>query len=452
VWSPELRIFAASAFSGSANQITTSPDGITWTSQTTPLPVSDWYRITWSPELRLFLTASRTRTENSVMTSSNGRDWVEQQTPVSPHIAFITNVVGSGSVVTYTALNSFVTGSIVTITHTYISIVDPGLPNPYNLSNVTITSSSPTQFTISNAATGTYLSGGVVNLSVGLTTPLWIPELSMFIIMQRSATSISGSYITSNDGVNWIRRLYITNTLDGYGCAWSPTLKRIVVNHTPNNGFSYMDAIVTHAKTIGENSFAIGNGAQATEFGATAIGANMIADKPNGLCMRHRTVDNTITNNIITQAGFIQGTNELVEFKTPAFHAHTSAVNIASSPSLITFGSVHTNNGGHYNTTTGRFTAPWPGLYKFRLQVLHRRLSGNSTCEITLYKNGVNISSRGLAYNHAFDVSEADTLTADAILQLVTGDTIQPAVWVINFGDVYLMEQLASFTGYYIGS
>jgi hypothetical protein len=64
----------------------------------------------------------------------------------------ITNVSGTGTVVTYTANNTFNAGDIVSI-----SAVNPVA---YNLLNVQIATASSTQFTVSNAATGSYVSGG----------------------------------------------------------------------------------------------------------------------------------------------------------------------------------------------------------------------------------------------------------------------------------------------------
>ena len=66
----------------------------------------------------------------------------------------ITNVVGNGTTVVYTVsgTNTFDVGMDVTITG-----VDP---SAYNLTNQTITASNSSSFSISNAAVGTYVSGG----------------------------------------------------------------------------------------------------------------------------------------------------------------------------------------------------------------------------------------------------------------------------------------------------
>lgn len=66
--------------------------------------------------------------------------------------ATITNITGSGSTVTYTALNTFSAGTYVTITGAN--------PSAYNLTNAYIGNATSTQFTVSNSATGTYVSGG----------------------------------------------------------------------------------------------------------------------------------------------------------------------------------------------------------------------------------------------------------------------------------------------------
>ena len=64
----------------------------------------------------------------------------------------ITNVSASSGTVTYTAANSYSAGNTVSIYGVN--------PVAYNLQNVTIASASSTQFTVTNAATGTYVSGG----------------------------------------------------------------------------------------------------------------------------------------------------------------------------------------------------------------------------------------------------------------------------------------------------
>jgi hypothetical protein len=73
-------------------------------------------------------------------------------------VATITNVVAAGGGVTFTAANNFKIGQLVTIT---------GMtPSAYNLTNQTITDATSTFFTITNGATGTFVSGGTATSTV----------------------------------------------------------------------------------------------------------------------------------------------------------------------------------------------------------------------------------------------------------------------------------------------
>jgi phage tail sheath protein FI len=72
--------------------------------------------------------------------------------------ATITNVVAASGTITYTAANSFSSGQTVTITGV--------TPSAYNLTNVTIASATSTYFTVVNAATGTFSSGGVATVAI----------------------------------------------------------------------------------------------------------------------------------------------------------------------------------------------------------------------------------------------------------------------------------------------
>lgn len=64
----------------------------------------------------------------------------------------VTNAVGNGSTITYTAVNSFTVGQLVTTSG--IS------PSQYNKTDAVITARTNTTFTISSGSTGTFVSGG----------------------------------------------------------------------------------------------------------------------------------------------------------------------------------------------------------------------------------------------------------------------------------------------------
>lgn len=110
--------------------------------------------------------------------------------------AAITNVSGNGSLVTYTAVNGFTAGQIVSI--------DNVQPSIYNLQNVTINTATSSQFTVSNGATGIYINGGLatapVNLN-GYTAALQIRSLPQSPTAVLSLTTGSGITITGSTGM-----------------------------------------------------------------------------------------------------------------------------------------------------------------------------------------------------------------------------------------------------------
>jgi hypothetical protein len=85
--------------------------------------------------------------------------------------SIITNVSGNGTTVTFTAANNYSAGNRVSIYN-----VDPVA---YNLQNALIASATSTQFTITNAATGTYVSGGIAQKTG--TTDVTIPTGITFV-------------------------------------------------------------------------------------------------------------------------------------------------------------------------------------------------------------------------------------------------------------------------------
>jgi len=72
----------------------------------------------------------------------------------------VTNAVGNGTLITYTAANDFVVGDVVTI-----SAVNP---SGFNLSNKEVVSCTPTSFAVSSTFSGAYVSDGVVGKAISI--------------------------------------------------------------------------------------------------------------------------------------------------------------------------------------------------------------------------------------------------------------------------------------------
>jgi hypothetical protein len=126
-------------------------------------------------------------------TIDQGADWYIDFIYTQP--ATITNIVGNGTTVTFTAANGFTAGQKVSINGV--------LPSIYNFQDVTLATVSATTFTVTNAATGTYISGGLAtspaNLA-GYTGALQIRSLPSDPTTALSLTNGNGITITAATG------------------------------------------------------------------------------------------------------------------------------------------------------------------------------------------------------------------------------------------------------------
>jgi hypothetical protein len=115
-----------------------------------------------------------------------GADWYINFIYKQP--AEVTNVSGNGTTVTFTAVNGFAPGQTVSI--------DGILPPQYNLQNVTVANATQSNFTVTNGATGIYISGGIATAPVNVTG--YTAELQMRSLPQDptavlTLTSASGA-------------------------------------------------------------------------------------------------------------------------------------------------------------------------------------------------------------------------------------------------------------------
>jgi len=139
----------------------------------------------------------------------------------------------------------------------------------------------------------------------------------------------------------------------------------------------------------------------------------------------------------------------------PVFWAYSSSIDsISTADTAIVFGDTDLNNGNHYSTSTGRFTAPVAGIYEFNVQALFRKtnVSGGKG-ELTLYKNGSNVNTRGLAFSGEGTADNAHHNTSFVYrMSLAVNDYVQPYTDDITSGcNFYLRYRLAYFSGRLIG-
>jgi hypothetical protein len=121
----------------------------------------------------------------------------------------------------------------------------------------------------------------------------------------------------------------------------------------------------------------------------------------------------------------------------PSFHAHRSAGDYtASSPTTYVFNNVSYNNGGHYSTSTGRFTAPVTGYYLFNYNILGRGLtSGGRTA---IYINGSKYISVGSNSAQTYTGASGEIMhSATVQILLSANDFVDVRVWTAGTGDFY---------------
>ena len=149
----------------------------------------------------------------------------------------------------------------------------------------------------------------------------------------------------------------------------------------------------------------------------------------------------TVSQNILTPA-------------IPVFWAYSNTTSVSGNNTAIVFNLTDLNNGNHYSTSTGRFTAPIAGIYEFNVQALFRKLSVNAGYgEITLFKNGSNVSVRGLAYGGEGSADNSHFNTSFVYrTSLAVNDYVQPHTYFVSSGsDFYINQKLAHFSGRLIG-
>lgn len=176
--------------------------GYTLKGPTTPTLVSSWTEFT-----KLFGSWDSNQSNNTVVTAAylffaNGGSQcyihrvtgsgaaAATRTLNDSSVTTVTAASASGGVVTYTANNTFAAGQTVSIT---------GLSTAaFNLTNVTIASASSTQFTVSNSATGTGVTGASAVASLGTLTVTAINKgaWANTVYIGISASSVGTSYFT----------------------------------------------------------------------------------------------------------------------------------------------------------------------------------------------------------------------------------------------------------------
>ena len=141
----------------------------------------------------------------------------------------------------------------------------------------------------------------------------------------------------------------------------------------------------------------------------------------------------------ISSVGYVTMPNQ------PAFHAVRNAGNV-SSTGIFICNAVTFNDGNHYNSSTGRFTAPVAGRYQMNFFVL---MQGGNNVDFIIRVNGSQYAGMDIRNNSALS-SGNFTLSCSAIFKLSANDIVDPFISSLASGPVY-GQGLNAFSMHFLG-
>jgi len=131
----------------------------------------------------------------------------------------------------------------------------------------------------------------------------------------------------------------------------------------------------------------------------------------------------------------------------PAFSTYGTAGNVSftggQEPIITSWNTMIFNVGGHFNTSTGKFTAPIAGKYFFRSQLYMQNFTG--VFRFRIYKN----TSVAVYHYYAAAASPGPAFIA-GFLNLAANDTVHLTGNADNTGNIYFADNHSNFDGYLV--
>ncbi len=221
-----------------------------------------------------------------------------------------------------------------------------------------------------------------------------------------------------------------------------------------NNGTTALTINTSQNVGIGTTSPVFASGGGLSIYNATAAriklgdstsgigsldGVELVYDEDAYLFNRENTALIFGTNN--TERMRIDSSGRMTMPYQPAFQAYNASGQYITGITEAAFNSTYVNIGGHYNTSTGRFTAPIAGRYAFHFDGLFDNISSGH--HISMRKNGGQLDgSEG--YGDGLNIC----LSKSMVWNLAANDYISI---FLDTASSRLHQRYGSFCGYLLG-